>query len=88
MTATTDATERDILVLFFTQTLKIRKDVVTPIVDTIGSIIFEYIETCDFPVRVWALLKVLNEYFESVNPVSFQGFFLNCVLPLSSNMFF
>ena len=88
LTASTDFTERDILVLFFSHIMKIRPDVVVPMIDKIGETIFEFMEMSENPMRIWAMLKILNGFFLGVDTRPFQQFFLNCVLPLSQHIFF
>ena len=47
--------------------MKIRPDVVVPMIDKIGETIFEFMEMSENPMRIWAMLKILNGFFLGVD---------------------
>lgn len=88
MTASFDGTERDMLILFFTHILKAKPDVVHGVISRIEELIVDFMSTGICPTRIWACMKILNQYFISIDPSPFSEFFLQIIAPLCTHDFF
>ncbi|KAI5528673.1 protein phosphatase regulator protein [Trichomonas vaginalis G3] len=88
MTASFDGTEREMLILFFTHILKAKPDVVHGVIGRIEELIVDFMSTGLCPTRIWACMKILNQYFVSIDPSMFSDFFLQIIAPLCNHDFF